>query len=368
MTQYIYMSKAWPRFSWDPDAIVKPLAELRNKQGVLMGKTGAIGFQLQVEAYLKTLSQDVIKSSEIESEFLDHQQVRSSIARKLNINIGGLVNSSRDVDGVVEMMVDATQNWDQALTADRLFAWHSALFPSGRTGLHKIIVGNWRDDSTGPMQVVSGPMGMETVHFQAPQAAKIPDEIEAFLKWINTPNQNDDVINAAISHLWFVTIHPFEDGNGRIARAITDMMLCRSEHNAQRFYSMSAQIMAQRKAYYDILKSTQQDSLDITEWILWFLDCLSSSITSSAVIVEKTISKHNFWSKHKAVPFNERQIKIIELLFGDFFGKLSTSKWAKINKCSPDTALRDIQDLMTKGILSKSASGGRSTNYNLVLD
>lgn len=366
MYKYIYQIAGWPQFHWETESFLPLLTEVRHKQGVLTGKMDAIGFNLQNEAYLETLSQDVIKSSEIEGEILDTQQVRSSIARKLGIDIGGLVDSARDVDGIVEMMMDATHNYRFELSEDRLFAWHSSLFPTGRSGMNKIIVGNWRDDSTGPMQVISGPMGKETIHFEAPEASRLKIEMQHFLKWVNSQNGNDPVLNAAISHLWFITIHPFEDGNGRIARAITDMMLCRSENKTQRFYSMSSQIKEEKKQYYDILESTQKGTLDITAWIVWFLECLSKSIDFSSTIVHKIMAKHKFWNDHKSTTLNERQIKIIELLFGDFFGSLTTSKWAKINKCSQDTALRDIQDLVKKDIFRKSTSGGRSTNYEII--
>lgn len=366
MSSYIHQIDEWPQFIWSIEAFLPLLTEVRNKQGILTGKMDAIGFNLQNEAFLETLSMDVIKSSEIEGEILDTQQVRSSIARKLGINIGGLVNSERDVEGIVEMMIDATQHYSTPLDEERLYGWHSALFPTGRSGMTKIIVGNWRDDSTGPMQVISGPMGKKTLHYQAPAAATLPAEMRDFLLWINSSNRNDPVINAAISHLWFITIHPFEDGNGRIARAITDMMLCRSENRTQRFYSMSSQIKEQKNKYYEMLESTQKRTLDITEWLVWFLECLLKAIDSSSTIVQKIIAKHTFWNEHKTVALNQRQIKIIELLFGNFFENLTTSKWAKINKCSQDTALRDIQDLIEKNILEKSISGGRSTNYVLI--
>lgn len=325
----------------------------------------ALGFNLRKEAFLETLSQDVIKSSEIEGEILNTDQVRSSIARKLGLDIGGLVESDRDVDGVVDMMLDATQNYGEELTEDRLFGWHSALFPSGRSGMQKIIVGNWRDDSTGPMQVVSGPIGRETVHFQALDASRVPSEMEQFLNWFNTANSGDLVLKAAVAHLWFVTIHPFEDGNGRIARAITDLTLSRAEGRPQRFYSMSTQIRNEKKAYYDILEDTQKGTTDVTNWIEWFLRCLKKAMQASDETVQKVLLKHKFWSDHKSVPFNERQIKILNLLLSDFFGKLTTSKWAKINHCSQDTALRDIQDLVAKGVLRKQEGGGRSTSYEL---
>ena len=366
MNTYIYQNKDWPNFLWDAQAIISILSRVRNKQGLLTGKMEALGFNLQSEAYLESLSQDVIKSSEIEGEILNTAQVRSSIARKLGINIGGLVDSDRNVDGIVEMMLDATQNWQSKLSADRLYGWHAALFPTGRSGIYKINVGSWRDNSKGPMQVISGPMGNETIHFEAPKAKIIPNEMKVFMAWINKLPQTDAVLKAAIAHLWFLTIHPFEDGNGRIARAITDLLLCRSEQKAQRFYSISAQIKKQRKTYYEILESSQKKDLDITAWLLWFLDCMEKAIDASSEIVQKIMSKHKFWDNHKLVTFNDRQIKILEILLSDFFGNLTTSKWAKLNKCSTDTALRDIQDLMDKNILTKSNSGGRSTNYELI--
>ena len=365
--QYIHETEDWPNFKWDLEQVVSLLSDVRNKQGILKGKMEAIGFKLQNEAYLETLSLDVLKTSEIEGEILDTQQVRSSIARKLGIDIGGLVESNGDVEGIVEVMMDATQNWQKELNDERLFNWHSALFPTGRSGMYKIIVGNWRDDSTGPMQVVSGPLGKETVHFVAPASQKLEKEMNQFITWFNRTTSEDPVIKAAISHLWFITIHPFEDGNGRIARALTDMQLCKSENSTQKFYSMSAQIKEHKKEYYEILELTQKGAVDITRWMIWFLNCLGKAIESSSTIVENIIAKHKFWNINKAVPFNERQIKIIELLFGNFYGNLTTSKWAKINKCSKDTALRDIQDLVTKEILKKSKSGGRSTNYELLV-
>lgn len=363
---YIYQKSEWPHFIWDSKSIISSLSQVRNKQGLLTGKMEALGFNLQNETYFETLSQDVLKSSEIEGEILDTQQVRSSIAQKLGIDIGGIVESGRDVDGIVEMMLDATQNWNQELNSERLYGWHSALFPTGRSGMYKILVGQWRDDSTGPMQVISGPLGKQKVHFEAPKASLISKEMKAFTYWINNTSTDDAVLKAAIAHFWYITIHPFEDGNGRIARAITDMMLCRSEKKTQRFYSMSSQIKEQKKEYYDILESSQKGTLDITQWLLWFLDCLEKSLDASNDMVIKIMAKHKFWNKHKSITFNLRQIKILELLFGNFYGNLTTSKWAKINKCSQDSALRDIQDLIKKGILIKSNSGGRSTAYQLV--
>jgi len=368
MPLYLYDQQDWPYFRWDSDSILVLLSRVRHKQGMLTGRMKEIGFQLQNEAYLESLSQDVLKSSEIEGEMLNPEQVRSSIARQLGIYIGGLVESEKHVEGIVQMMVDATQNWQKELNANRLFDWHAALFPTGRSGMYKIIVGDWRNDSTGPMQVVSGALGKEKVHFEGPVALRLNEEMDHFFAWINTSNNRDPILNAAIAHLWFLTVHPFEDGNGRIARAITDMLLCRSEFQSHRFYSLSKQIQVEKKGYYEILEKSQKGNMDITAWLIWFLNSMEKAIDSSTEIVKKIMNKHLFWQKHQAVPFNERQIKVINLLFSSFYGKLSTSKWAKINKCSTDTALRDIQDLVKKKVLIKSDASGRSTNYNLNIE
>jgi len=325
-----------------------------------------LGFSLRKEAVLQTLTQDVVKSSEIEGEALDSQQVRSSIARRLGIDIGALVPADRNVEGVVEMMLDATQNYDKPLTKKRLFDWHAALFPTGRSGMHKIRVGKWRDEKSGPMQVVSGPIGRERVHYEAPQAKKIPREMTAFLSWFEADEPIDPVIKAGLAHLWFVTIHPFEDGNGRIARAIADMALARSEESPQRFYSMSAQIRLERKAYYDMLETTQKGDLDVTDWLEWFLACLDRAFDRANTILGNVLTKSRFWQSHAETTFNERQRDMINRLMEDFEGKLTSSKWAKIEKCSQDTASRDIDDLISRGVLMKDAAGGRSTSYSLV--
>jgi len=327
-----------------------------------------LGFSLRKEAVLQTLTQDVVKSSEIEGEALDSQQVRSSIARRLGIDIGALVPADRNVEGVVEMMLDATQNYDKPLTKKRLFDWHAALFPTGRSGMHKIRVGKWRADKSGPMQVVSGPIGRECVHYEAPQAKKIPREMTAFLSWFEADEPIDPVIKAGLAHLWFVTIHPFEDGNGRIARAIADMALARSEESPQRFYSMSAQIRLERKAYYDMLETTQKGDLDVTDWLEWFLACLDRAFDRANAILGNVLTKSRFWQSHAETTFNERQRDMINRLMEDFEGKLTSSKWAKIEKCSQDTASRDIDDLISRGVLMKDAAGGRSTSYSLVRD
>jgi Fic family protein len=362
---YIHEHKAWPALTWEDEKLILPLSEVRHKQGRLLGRLEGLGFQLREEATLETLTQDVIKSSEIEGEMLPIDQVRSSIAKRLGIEIAGEVKVSRNVDGVVEMMLDATQQYDQPLTDDRMFGWHSALFPTGRSGMHKISVGKWRDDATGPMQVVSGAMGKERVHYQAPHASQLPDEMKKFLDWFNGPSQMDPVLKAGVAHLWFVTIHPFDDGNGRIARAITDMQLARADESRQRFYSMSAQIQRERNQYYEILEQTQRGDLNITPWLIWFIACMNRSISLSEQNLSNVIQKAKFWEVGKSVVLNERQHRMLNKLMDDFEGKLTTSKWAKMTKCSSDTALRDIQDLIEKGILEREDRGGRSTSYRV---
>lgn len=366
MKQFIHQQKEWPNFTWNTNEIVHLLSEARNLQGRLLGKMETLGFDLRNEAQLDTLTLDVLKSSEIEGEILNPEQVRSSIARKLGIDYVGSVDSDRNVDGVVEMMIDATNNCFSPLTKDRVFDWHAALFPTGRSGMYKITVGDWRNDSTGPMQVISGPMGREIVHFEAPDSKEIEHEMDVFFKWFEKKEAIDLVIKASIAHLWFVTIHPFDDGNGRITRALTDLLLARSDNSNQRFYSMSAQIKLQRKQYYEILEKTQKGNLDITEWINWFLICLIESLKSTNNILNNVLFKADFWNKYSATIINERQIKLLNKILDGFEGKLTSSKWAKIAKCSKDSAIRDINDLIQKGILQKEQAGGRSTNYELV--
>jgi Fic family protein len=363
--KYIHQHKNWPEFHWDVQKINECLHPVKYKQGRLCGKMEALGFLLRSEAMLESLTIDILKSSEIEGEILNPEQVRSSIARRLGLDIGGLVNSERHVDGVVDMILDATQNFTEKLTADRLFGWHSALFPSGRSGMFKILVGKWRNGSKGPMQVVSGPVGKEKIHYEAPAADKLSASMKSFLNWFNKKDNIEPVLKSAIAHFWFVTIHPFEDGNGRMARAIADMQLARADHSAQRFYSMSAQIQKERNHYYDILEKSQKGNLDITEWLEWFLKCLDRSLDATEITLAKVFNKANFWQKHSATLFNARQTKIINKMLDKFDGKLTSSKWAKINNCSHDTAIRDIHDLIAKKILIKEASGGRSTSYIL---
>jgi Fic family protein len=367
MATYIHELPNWPHFRWAEDALARQLAAVRHRQGRLIGRMQALGFQLREEAVLKTLTEEVIKSSEIEGEILDRDQVRSAIARRLGMDIGGLSRADRDVEGVVEMMLDATQKFSEPLTDERLFGWHAALFPTGRSGMHKIVVGAWRNDKSGPMQVVSGPIGHQKIHYEAPSADRLSAEMKVFLDWFNTDDEKiDPVLKAAIAHLWFVTIHPFEDGNGRIARAIADMALARSEDSPQRFYSMSAQIGAERKEYYDILEETQKGDLDITRWLQWFLSCLDRAFDGAEKILAAVLRKADFWKKHSTTPLNDRQRDILNRLLDGFEGNLTNSKWARIEKCSPDTALRDINELVEKGILQKDAGGGRSTSYSLV--
>ncbi len=365
---YIHERDDLPAFHWDEGALAARLADVRHRQGRLLGRMEGLGFDLRNEAMLSTLTQDVVKSSEIEGEILDVDQVRSSIARRLGIDIGALIPAGHDVEGIVEMMLDATGNYQNPLNAERLFDWHASLFPTGRSGMSRIVVGAWRDDSSGAMQVVSGAIGRERVHFQAPEAARLDEEMEAFLKWFEERSKTDPVLRAAIAHLWFVSIHPFEDGNGRIARAIANMALARSEKSQRRFYSMSMQIRHERSAYYQILETTQKGDLDITEWLGWFLGCLGRAIDGSEAVLEKVFAKAQFWEKHGKLSLNPRQRDMLNRLLDDFKGKLTSSKWAKIEKCSPDTALRDINELIAHDVLKKDAGGGRSTSYSFVMD
>lgn len=366
MRPYIHQQTNWPVFVWQNGAFISLLGEVRNLQGRLLGKMESFGFQLQNEAMLDTLTLDVLKSSEIEGELLDLNEVRSSIARRLGIEIAGAVDSERNVDGVVEMMLDATQNRFSLLTKDRLFDWHAALFPTGRSGMHKIKVGDWRVDSTGPMQVISGALGKERVHFEAVPSEFLEDEMSQFLDWFNSDSSLDLFLKAAVAHIWFLTIHPFEDGNGRIARALTDMLLARSDNSNQRFYSMSAQIRIERKHYYELLEKTQKGTLDITDWISWFLQCLKNALENSSVLLHRILFKAQFWNEHRTKPLNERQKKLLNRILDGIDGKMSSSKWAKMAKCSRDSAIRDINELINWGILKKDEAGGRSTNYELV--
>ena len=362
---YIHELPNWPEFTWDSEVLAGPLAAVRHKQGRHLGKMEALGFDLRTEASLTVLTNEIVKSSAIEGEDLDSDEVRSSIARRLGLDVAGLRKPGREVEGIVEMMLDATHNFEEPLTAERLCGWHAALFPTGRSGMYRIKVGAWRDGESGPMQVVSGPMGRERVHFQAPDAQRLESEMERFLNWFNRSSGLDPVLKAAVAHFWFVTIHPFDDGNGRIARAIADMALSRADSSKDRFYSMSSGIEAERKEYFVQLESSQRGSLDITSWLAWFLGCLDRAITAADTMLGSVLHKARLWQRINTKPVNERQRKVINRMLEDWKGHLNTSKYAGLAGCSKDTALRDIRELLERGILVKNVGGGRSTSYRL---
>ena len=367
MKTYIHQQPEWPHFQWDSEKLASPLAAIRHRQGRLLGRMDGLGFSQRQESELRSLTLEVTATSEIEGETLAAEQVRSSIARRLGMDGGGTVAAERDVDGVVEMMLDATKNFAAPLSQDRLFGWHRALFPTGRSGMRTITAGAWRDDAKGPMQVVSGAIGKEKVHYEAPAASLLNQEMTAFLDWANnTADDTDPVLRAALAHLWFVTIHPFDDGNGRIARAIAEWALARSENSPQRFYSMSAQILLDRPDYYDILERTQKGTLDVTPWMHWFLACLGRAFDATDVTLAAARTKAAFWDQHAKATLNERQRDMLNRLLDGFEGKLTTTKWATIEACSHDTALRDIESLIEQALLKKDAGGGRSTSYSLV--
>lgn len=363
MANYIYQHKNWTNFTWDDKVINVVFGEVRHLQGKIAGQMSSLGFSIKEETNLITLTLDIVKSSEIEGEQLNYDQVRSSIARRLGLEVGGLVPTDRNVEGVVEMMLDATQNYLQPLTEDRLFGWHSALFPTGRSGIYKIEVGRYR---TGEMQIVSGAMGKEKIHYEAVPVEAVKKEMDNFLDWFNNDSSTDLVLKAAIAHFWFIIIHPFDDGNGRIGRAISDLLLTKADKSPERFYSMSSQILVERKRYYEVLQKVQHSSGDITEWLDWFLHCLKNALQETEKTLGKVVYKAEFWKHHEQTLLNERQRLVLNKLLDGFEGKLKSSKWAKISKCSLDTALRDIKDLMEKGILRQESEGGRSTNYELV--
>jgi Fic family protein len=362
---YLHELPDWPQLTWSAEDLAGPLAAVRHEQGKHLGRMEALGFPLQSEASLEVLTSDVVKSWAIEGERLDADEVRSSIASRLGLDAGGLPRAGREVDGIVEMMLDATQSHAAPLTADRLCAWHAALFPTGRSGLGRITVGAWRPAEAGPMQVVSGPLGRERVHFEAPAAARLDVEMQRFLDWFNAPSETDPVLKAGIAHLWFLTIHPFEDGNGRIARALGDLLLARADGTKARFYSLSAQIETERKQYYEELEAAQRGELDITGWLTWFLGCLDRAIRGAENSLAKVLHKAQLWQRVNARPVNERQRKVINRLLGDFEGHLTTSKYAKLAGCSSDTALRDVRELLERGVLVQNQGGGRSTSYRL---
>ena len=365
---YIWQATDWPSWRYDLAALAQSLADVSRAQGLLIGRLADVGMALRDQASLSALTEDVIKTSEIEGEQLNVESVRSSIARRIGVDIGALAPVDRHVEGVVEMVLDATANCNAGVTRDRLFGWHAALFPTGYSGLVRINVGGWRDDTTGPMQVVSGPLGRQRMHFEAPPADRLQSETDRFINWANSASNEPPLIKAGLAHLWFVTLHPFDDGNGRIARALGDLFLARADGSPQRFYSLSAQIQRERKAYYDILERAQKQSLDVTEWLAWFLETLHRAVEQAQHTLDAVLAKTRFWQRWAApgsAPLNERQVKLVNRLLDGFEGKLTSSKWASIAKCSPDTALRDITDLLARGVLRKSDAGGRSTSYEL---
>ncbi|MEX3946201.1 Fic family protein [Paraburkholderia sp. EG287B] len=362
---YIWQAGDWPQWRFDLAALAEPMAEVSRAQGLLVGRLADVGLALRDQASLAALTEDVLKTSEIEGEQLDVASVRSSIARRMGVDIGALAPVDRHVEGVVEMVLDATTNSRAPVTRERLFGWHAALFPTGYAGLSRINVGAWRDDASGPMQVISGPIGRQRVHFEAPPANRLEAQTRRFLDWLNGPAQEPPLIKAALGHLWFVTLHPFDDGNGRVARAIGDLLLARADGSAQRFYSLSAQIQRERKGYYDILERTQRGSLDVTLWLAWFFDALHRAVDQAQITLDAVLAKARFWREWATTPFNERQVKLLNRLLDGFDGKLTSGKWAAIAKCSSDTALRDINDLLTRGVLRKAEGGGRSTSYEL---
>lgn len=361
---YTHLHPDWPKYRWDASALAVALADIHQRRGALSIAMATLGLEARQQEVLQVLVQDVTRSSEIEGEHLDQGQVRSSVARRLGMDRAGLPEPSRDVEGVVEMMLDATQKFNEPLTEQRLFAWHASLFPTSRSGMAKIITGAYRDDARGPMQVVSGPIGQERVHFEAPAANRLPVEMAQFVRWFEE-EAIDPIVKAALAHLWFVTIHPFEDGNGRIGRAVMDMALARADGSSQRFYSMTAQLHKERKAHYAQLEQASRKSLDVTPWISWFVKRLSDALTEAEGVVRLVRRKQEFWDRHRDSGLNERQTKIVNMLLDGFTGKLQTAKYAKINKCSTDTAFRDLTDMVAKGILVKAEAGGRSTNYDL---
>ena len=362
---YIWQSADWPGWHYDLAALAGPLSDVSRAQGLLLGRLADVGMTLRDQASLAALTEDVIKTSEIEGERLDAESVRSSIARRLGVDIGALAPVDRHVEGVVEMVLDATACCEAGLTRERLFGWHAALFPTGYSGLAQIHVGAFRDDASGPMQVVSGPIGRQRVHFEAPPAERLEAEMARFIEWVNTDTKDHPILKAGLAHLWFVTVHPFDDGNGRIARAIGDLLLARADGSPQRFYSLSAQIQRERRDYYDILERTQKSALDVTPWLKWFLENLAMAVNTAQHTLDIVLAKTRFWQRWATTPLNERQVQLLNRLLDGFDGKLNSSKWAAIAKCSPDTALRDINELLARGVLRKSAAGGRSTSYEL---
>ena len=364
---YIWEQQEWPHLTWDDGRLLEPLAAARLKQGRLLGSMARLGFDLKLEAQLEALTEDVIKSSEIEGEVLDRDSVRSSIARRLGVPAAAVVPADRRTEGVVEMMLDATENYEALLTPERLFGWQASLFPTGYSGMHKVKTGAWRDDAAGPMQVVSGPIGRQQVHYQAPLAPQLDGEMQAFLDWFNRRGEPEGLLRAGLAHLWFVTIHPFEDGNGRVARAIADQALAQSEDSGQRFYSMSSQIRKERSDYYDTLERSQKGALDVTDWLVWFLDCFSRAIDGAEAACANVLRKADFWQRYAREPFTKRQKTVLNRFLDGFEGKLTAKKWAAIGKCSIPTAQRDINELVERSILRRNPGGSKNTSYDLVM-
>lgn len=362
---YLWQRPDWPQWHWDADALAAPLAEAHRAQGHLAGRMAGLGLAQRDQATLRALTQEVVTTSAIEGEALDLQAVRSSIARRLGVDIGALAPPDRHVDGVVDMVLDATQHHAQPLTPERLFGWHAALFPTGYSGRVRIRVGAWRNDAAGPMQVVSGPVGREKVHYEAPPAPALARETRAFLDWFNAPASGDALVRAGLAHLWLVTLHPFDDGNGRISRAVGDMALARAEASSQRFYSLSAQIQRERKQYYEQLEATQSGSMDVTSWLAWFLACLLRAVQGADTLLASVLAKAGFWQRWAGTPLNERQTLLLNRVLDGMEGKLTNAKWAAIAQCSPDTALRDINALLALGVLRRLEGGGRSTGYEI---
>ena len=363
--KYIWQAKDWPHWRYDLAALSAPLSSVSRAQGLLLGRLADVGMSLRDQASLAALTEDVVKTSEIEGEVLDLQSVRSSIARRMGVDIGAVAPVDRHVDGVVDMVLDATSRSAEPLTTQRLLGWHAALFPTGYSGMNRIRVGQWRDDAEGPMQVVSGPVHRRTVHYEAPPSSSLQTEVTRFVAWANAQTPEPELIKAGLAHLWFVTLHPFDDGNGRIARAVGDLFLARADSSPQRFYSLSAQIQGERKDYYDVLEATQKGSMEVTAWLAWFLGTLERAVASAQGTLDGVLAKARFWQRWASTPFNERQIRLLNRLLDGFEGKLTSSKWAKIAGCSPDTALRDITELLSLGVLRKLPEGGRSTSYEL---
>ncbi len=363
---YIWEQPDWPRFTWDDGGLLEPLAAARLKQGRLLGGMASLGFDLKLEAQLEALTEDVVKSSEIEGEILDRDSVRSSIARRLGLPEAAIATADRQTEGVVEMMLDATENHGTLLTPERLYGWQAALFPTGYSGMHKVKTGGWRDDAEGPMQVVSGPIGRQRVHYQAPPAQQLDGEMQAFLEWFNRRDEPEGLLRAGLAHLWFVTIHPFEDGNGRVARAVADQALAQSEDSGQRFYSMSSQIRKERSDYYNMLERSQKGALDVTDWLVWFLHCFSRAIDGAEATCADVLRKADFWRRHAREPFTKRQKAVLNRFLDGFEGQLTTKKWAAIGKCSVPTAQRDINELVERGILRRNPGGSKNTSYSLV--